>query len=98
MALFVLICHDAPQTAEARQQHRPAHLERLAALDAAGQLRLAGPTPVAHGLSEITGSVIVADFADEAAAQDWVAQEPFLLHGVYSHVDIKPFVQVFPKA
>lgn len=41
MALFVLICHDAPQTAEARQQHRPAHLERLAALDAAGQLRLA---------------------------------------------------------
>lgn len=98
MALFVLICHDAPQTAETRQQHRPAHLARLAALDAAGRLQLAGPTPVAHGACEVTGSVIVADFADEAAAQDWAAQEPFLLHGVYSHVDIKPFGQVFPKA
>lgn len=97
MPLFVLICHDVPDSLENRKAHRPAHLARLNQLTEEGRLTLAGFTPTTHGETGVTGSVIIADFADEKAVQDWVSAEPFLLGGVYSHVDVKPFVQVLPK-
>lgn len=97
MPLFALICHDVPDSSEARKVHRPAHLERLTALDAQGKLKMGGFTPAKHGESAVTGSVIIAEFEDEQAVQDWVSEEPFLLNGIYSHIDIKPFVQVLPK-
>ncbi|MFW2177926.1 MULTISPECIES: YciI family protein [unclassified Moraxella] len=97
MALYVLVCHDVPNSLELRQQHRPAHLARLTVLDEQGRLKLGGFTPSSHDNGTPTGSVIIADFDSEQAVQDWVSQEPFLLNGVYSHVDIKPFVQVLPK-
>lgn len=96
MPLYVLICHDVPDSLAARKIHRPAHLERLNKLNAEGKLKLGGFTPAKHGESEITGSVIIAEFDNDEAVQDWVSQEPFLLNGIYSHVDIKPFVQVLP--
>ena len=29
-------------------------------------------------------------------AQDWAKEEPFLLHGIYSDIDIKPFKKSLP--
>ncbi len=97
MPLYALICHDVPNSSELRKQHRPAHLERLQQLNAEGRLKLGGFTPAKHGEPTVTGSVIIAEFADDSAVQAWVSQEPFLLNGVYSHIDIKPFVQVLPS-
>ena len=97
MPLYALICHDVPNSAELRKQHRPAHLERLQQLNADGRLTLGGFTPAKHGEPTVTGSVIIAEFTDDTAIQDWVSQEPFLLNGIYSHIDIKPFVQVLPS-
>lgn len=96
MALYVLVCHDVPNSGELRKIHRPAHLERLKKLKSDGKLKLAGFTPQSHEELVATGSVIIVDFDSEQAVQDWVSQEPFLLNGIYSHVDIKPFVQVLP--
>ena len=98
MALYVIIGHDVPDSLELRKQFRPAHLERLAALDEQKRLIVGGPTPIAHGQPEMSGSVLVVDFADDDAAQAWASEDPYLLNGVYSHVDIKPFIQVFPKS
>ena len=38
---------------------------------------------------------------DEALAearQEWASEEPYLKAGVYSHVDIKPFIKTLPSA
>lgn len=98
MALYVIIGHDVPDSLELRRQFRPAHLERLTQLDEQKRLVVGGPTPISHGGSDMSGSVLIIDFEDDAAAQAWASEEPYLLSGVYSHVDIKPFIQVFPKS
>lgn len=98
MPLFALICHDAPNSHDLRAQVRPRHVARLQALQAEGRLVLAGPFPTDHSdpPTGFTGSLLVLDFANRAALDEWLAQEPFLLEGVYSHVDVKPFRQSLP--
>ncbi len=98
MPLYVLIGHDVPNSSEQRQATRPAHLERLQALQAEGRLVIAGPTPVTHGETTMTGSVVIAEFADNEAVEAWASAEPYLHAGVYSHVDIKPFIQALPTS
>ncbi|OOR88772.1 hypothetical protein B0181_07705 [Moraxella caviae] len=97
MPLFVIIGHDTADSSEKRLAARPAHIERLAALDAQNRLVVAGPTPIAHGEPAMSGSVVIAHFDDLDAAKAWVADEPYLHAGVYSHVDVKPFIQALPK-
>ena len=113
MPLFAIIGHDVAGSSETRKAARTAHLNRLKALEAEGRLVIAGPTPIEHtadiqaqiaesGLSiadmaAMSGSIIIADFTSITAAQDWANSDPYFLQGVYSHVDIKPFVQVLPQ-
>lgn len=96
MPLFVIIGHDIPNSSEQRAKTRPEHLQRLNALDAQNRLVVAGPMPTEHGKPEMTGSLIIAHFDDIEQAKEWVADEPYLRDGVYSHVDIRPFVQALP--
>lgn len=93
MPLFVVIGHDVPDSKDKRQQARPEHVARLKALQQQGQLILAGPCPVSHDAQEMSGSVIIVDFVSQEALEDWLKDEPYLHAGVYSHVDIKPFIQ-----
>lgn len=95
MPLFVIIGYDTPESLEKRRAVRPKHLARLEALHEAGRLLIGGPTPIEHGQDQMSGSVLIAEFEDLAAAELWCSQEPYLLHGVYSHVEIKPFHRVF---
>ena len=97
MSLFAIIGHDVPDSTENRKIHRPAHFARLQALQDQNRLVIAGPNPTAHGEDSMTGSLLILDFDDLAQAQAWADAEPFLTGGVYSHVDIKPFVQTLPK-
>lgn len=94
MPLFVIIGYDVPNSAQKRSELRPRHLARLTALKEQNRLILAGPTPIEHGNSAMSGSLIVAEFDDLASVQAWAADEPYL-DGVYSHTEIRPFVQVF---
>lgn len=97
MPLFAIIGHDVADSTAKRAEIRPAHLERLTALDAQNRLLIAGPTPIVHGEPAMSGSLIIAHFDDIEQARAWVADEPYLHGGVYSHVDVRPFVQALPK-
>lgn len=98
MPLFVIIGHDVADSLDKRTKVRPAHLERLNTLMAHNRLILAGPTPIAHGESAMSGSVVVAEFEDIHAAKAWAEEDPYIIAGVYHHVDVKPFIQVLPKS
>ncbi|MEZ5590977.1 MAG: YciI family protein [Gammaproteobacteria bacterium] len=98
--LYAIIAHDIADSLAQRLAARPAHLERLQALQAAGRLVLAGPLPAVDspdpGPAGFTGSLIVAEFDSLADAQAWADADPYRAAGVYASVDVKPFKQVFP--
>ena len=79
---------------------RPAHIECLQALQATGQLVLAGPHPALDsedpGEAGFTGSLIVAQFPSLEDAKRWADADPYVAAGVYADVTVKPFKKVFP--
>ncbi len=98
--LYLIKGDDVPDSLPLRLPARPAHLARLQALQAAGRLVLAGPCPAIDspdpGPAGFTGSLIVAEFPDLAAAQAWAAADPYVSAGVYAQVTVQPFKQVLP--
>ncbi|SNT70509.1 YciI family protein [Psychrobacter sp. LV10R520-6] len=99
MSLFAIIGHDVANSSAQRKITRSEHLERLQVLSREQRLVIAGPNPIKHdqgAMTEMSGSIVIADFESLDAAQAWANAEPYLRDGVYSHVDIKPFIQVLP--
>lgn len=98
--LYAIIGTDVPDSAGARAAARPRHLERVEALVQQGRLVLAGPFPAIDatdpGPHGMTGSLIVAEFPDLAAARAWAAGDPYTTDGVFADVVVKPFRQVLP--
>ncbi|HBV20703.1 MAG TPA: hypothetical protein DEF07_03160 [Nitrosomonas sp.] len=98
--LYVINAEDVPDSLDRRMTARAAHLERLAQLQSAGRLLLAGPYPAIDstdpGPAGFSGSLIVAEFESLQAAKSWADADPYVTAGVYSHVTVKPFKQVFP--
>lgn len=99
--LYAIIGQDRAGSLEQRLAVRPAHLERLTALQAEGRLIIGGPFPAIDsadpGPAGFTGSLIVAEFASLEEAQKWADADPYIAAGVYEHVDVKPFRKVFPQ-
>lgn len=98
--LYAIISEDVENSLEKRLSVRPAHLERLQALQDVGRLVLAGPHPAIDSENPasagFTGSLVVAEFASLEDAQNWANADPYLDAGVYARVFVKPFKQVFP--
>ena len=98
--LYAIIAEDIPNSFEKRMHARPAHLARLNALQNQGRLILAGPHPAIDsadpGPAGFTGSLIVAEFSDLAAAKTWAEADPFVSAGVYANVVVKPFRKTLP--
>lgn len=99
--LYAILAEDLPGVLDKRLANRPAHLERLKALQAEGRLIVAGPHPAIDasdpGPAGFSGSLIVAEFASREAAIAWAAEDPFAKAGVYGRVTVKPFKKVFPQ-
>lgn len=97
---YMIRGEDHPESLAARLAARPAHLARLQALQDEGRLLLAGPCPAIDspdpGPAGFTGSLIVAEFADLAAASAWAEADPYVAAGVYAQVSVQPFKKVFP--
>jgi uncharacterized protein len=98
--LYVINGEDQPGSLDQRLAARPAHLERLQALQSEGRLILAGPCPAIDspdpGPAGFSGSVIVAEFASLEAAQAWADADPYAAAGVYAKTTVKPFKKVLP--
>jgi len=97
---YAIHATDNPGSLPARLTARPAHLARLQALCDAGRLLLAGPFPCIDaedpGPAGFSGSLIVAEFPDLAAAQTWADADPYRAAGVYRAVDVRAFRKVLP--
>ncbi len=98
--LYAIAGDDAPGSLEKRLAARPAHLERLKALQDAGRLLLAGPCPAIDspdpGPAGFAGSLIVAEFESLAEAEAWAAADPYARAGVFARTTVRPFKKVFP--
>jgi hypothetical protein len=98
--LYAIVGEDRPDSLSDRLAARPAHVERLKALQDEGRMILAGPCPAVDspdpGPAGFTGSLIVAEFASLEAAQAWADADPYVAAGVYAKVSVKPFKKVFP--
>ena len=97
--LYAIISEDVPESLPLRQQARPDHLARLQQLADEDRLVLAGPHPAidsdSPGDAGFTGSLVVARFDSLTQAQAWADADPYVAAGVYAHVRVKPFKQVF---
>ena len=89
--LYAIIGEDRVGTLDQRMAARPAHVERLQALQAEARLILAGPCPAGF-----SGSIIIAEFASLIAAKTWADADPYVAAGVYEKVTVKPFKKVLP--
>jgi uncharacterized protein YciI len=98
--LYAIISEDKENSLPLRLQARPAHLARLEALQAEGRLVLAGPHPAIDSENPaeagFSGSLVVAEFTDLAAAEAWADADPYIEAGVYQKVTVKPFKKVLP--
>lgn len=98
--LYVIFATDNLNSLEARKQTRPAHLARLEQLKAEKRLMLAGPCPAIDsndpGEAGFVGSMIVAEFTNLQAAQDWAKSDPYIAANVYKEVIVRPFKKVLP--
>jgi len=90
---FVIHCTDKADHAHVRAENRPAHVEYLKAH--AAQIVAAGPTLSEDG-EAMTGSVLIMEFADRAAAETWADGDPYNQASLFESVSIQPWKKVFP--
>lgn len=97
---YVITGTDIPDSLDRRLASRPAHLERLSALQQSGRLLVAGPFPALDtefpGATGFSGSLIIAEFPSLSEAESWANADPYLIAGVYASVSVKPFKKVLP--
>ena len=98
--LYAIIWDDVDDSLALRRAVRPRHLEHVRALLDAGRLVVGGPFPAVDaddpGDAGFTGSVIIAEFACRADAEQWIAEDPYTTGGVIRDVAVRPFVRVVP--
>ena len=97
---YAVMSEDVEDSAAGRAEARPAHLERLQALQAEGRLLVAGPHPAIDaedpGPAGFSGSLVIVDFPSLTEAQAWADEDPYIEAGVYVRVVVKPFKKVLP--
>lgn len=97
---YAIISEDVTNSLEKRKAARPDHIARLEQLKAQGRLLVAGPHPAIDsedpGSAGFTGSLVIAEFENLAAAQAWADADPYVAGGVYQKVLVKPYKKVLP--
>jgi uncharacterized protein YciI len=91
--LFAFICTDKPGHQDVRIANRPAHVDFLKAN--ADKMFAAGPLQTDDG-EGMTGSILIFDFPDRAAAEAFAAEDPYAKADLFESVVIKRWKKVFP--
>jgi uncharacterized protein YciI len=92
--IYTFILMDKPGAAELRQRVRPEHKAYLGAM--AERIAFAGPLTSDDGQTMV-GSLLAIDFDSRAAAEAWLAGEPFTRAGLYASVSVQAFVNLWPQ-
>lgn len=95
MLFFVMIGYDKPGALPTRLEHRPAHIECLAALERDGRMHHAGAFLDESGSP--CGSLVVFSAENMEAAQAIVAADPFVIHGVFERYTVYETRRAFPS-
>ena len=92
--LFHFTCIDKPDSLQLRLDTRPDHLAYLESFN--DRLVFGGPRFGADGETP-DGSILILEFEDRAAAEDFAANDPYAKAGLFQSVTVAPVKQVFPK-
>lgn len=84
-----IICKDKPGSLQIRLDNRTAHLEHI---KTSGLVEMAGP--FLNETGEMSGSLVILEAADLAAAQQWAATDPYALAGLFDSVTITEWKKV----
>jgi len=88
--LFIATCVDKPQSVKTRLANRPAHLAYLTGLGA--KLKIGGAM-LADDLETALGSVLIFEGESEADIRAMLAEDPYMLAGLFESVTVKPWRQ-----
>lgn len=82
---FIITAHDGENMLEKRMEVRPRHLE--------GMKKLGTHIICAGGLlddeGKMKGSVLVVDFEDRAALEDYLKSEPYVVEHVWEKIEVE---------
>ena len=87
--LVCLMARDKAGALNVRMENRSAHVDYLKSTD---HVHLAGPLIDANG--DMCGSMIVLDVPDMAAAEHWVANDPYGKAGLFESVTLTEWKKV----
>ncbi len=93
--LYAIYCKDKRGHQQVRLDNRPAHVEYLKRFE--GRHLCTGPLLSDDGQGMV-GSLLVMEFADRKAVDDFAANDPYAKAGLFQSVAIAPFRKVFPQA
>ncbi|KLN60747.1 hypothetical protein WH96_09685 [Kiloniella spongiae] len=91
---FIFSCVDKKDHTHVRAENRPAHLEYLGQF--MDHIVVAGPT-LGTDHESMTGSLLILEFDDVAAAQEFALNDPYNKAGLFEQVTITPWKQALPK-
>ena len=90
--LFVISCEDKPDSLNVRLENREAHLRYLE--DFSAQLVTAGP--YLSGEGQPVGSMLIMEFADDAAAIAFSENDPYTLADLFQSLSVRPWKKTLP--
>ena len=83
---FIITAHDGENMLEKRMAVRPRHLE--------GMAKLGEHIVCAGGLlddrGKMKGSVLILDFEDRSALDDYLKNEPYVTEHVWEKIEVEP--------
>ena len=91
MPQFLILANDY-QDADAlnrRMSVREEHLKRVRSDKPSGKFIIGGAR--LNEKQEMTGSMLVVEFPDEAAVHDWIKLDPYVTGKVWEEISITPF-------
>ncbi len=92
--LYFIHCTDKPDHHHVRAAARPDHLEYIGGF--MDQVFTVGPT-LSDDLEKMTGSVLIMEFRDRRAAEEFADNDPYNKAGLFESVTIKPWKKVLPR-
>ncbi len=88
---FIVLTTDKPDSAQLRADNRPEHLDYLHSF---GDRIVAGGATLSDDGEAPTGSFLLVDMADRAAAEAFAAGDPFAKAGLFASTEIRRWRKV----